>query len=62
MAWSGCLASGRLLVNHAAIWVGEVTASLAKMLAMCRATVAGVTDSSSAMALLLCPLATSPAI
>ena len=32
------------------------------MLAMCRATVAGLMDSSAAMSLLLCPLATSPAI
>src|SRR5947209_20326867 len=47
---------------HAAIWVRELNPSLAMMLATCRAAVVWLMDSSSAMALLLRPLASSSAI
>src|SRR5580693_4474025 len=47
---------------HAAIWVRELKPSLAMMLATCLAAVVGLMESSSAMALLLRPLATRVAI
>ena len=47
---------------HAAIWVRELKPSLAMMLATCLAAVVWLMESSSAMALLLRPLATSSAI
>src|SRR6185437_4924013 len=47
---------------QAAIWVRELNPSLAMMLATCLAAVVWLIDSSSAMALLLRPLASSSAI
>ena len=48
--------------TQAAIWVRDLKPSLARMLATCRAAVVGLMHSSSAMALLLCPVAISAAI
>ena len=55
----GSIRSSCLSAAHAAIWVRDENPSLARMFATCRAAVAGLMNSSSAMALLLRPLATS---
>ena len=49
-------------MTQVATWMREEKPSLARMLATCRAAVAGLITNSSAMALLLSPLATRSAI